>query len=116
MEVRIAEYWSAIINKGSIAVHKPGHICAATFLIQQNQNKLSMCTSDLVIYIFATSVETETEVALLQPSLDHLAGTGWSFDLEDCDRVLRVDCPPDIPEIEIAELLRSNGFRCEPLV
>ncbi len=75
-----------------------------------------MCTSDLVIYIFATSVETETEVALLQPSLHHLAGTGWSFDLEDCDRVLRVDCPPDIPEIEIAELLRSNGFRCEPLV
>ncbi len=75
-----------------------------------------MSESDLIIYVYATSVETETEVALLQQSLERLAGTGWRFDLEDCDRVLRVDCPPDIAEIEIAEILRSNGFRFEPLV
>lgn len=74
-----------------------------------------MWTSDLVIYVFATSVETEKEVALLQPLLDHLAGTGWSFDLEDCDRVLRVDCAADIPEAEIADILHRNGFRCEAL-
>jgi hypothetical protein len=43
---------------------------------------------------------------------------GWciSFDLEDCDRVLRVESPGvAIPTDFIAALLQENGYGCEPL-
>jgi hypothetical protein len=43
---------------------------------------------------------------------------GWciSFDLDDCDRVLRVETPGDpIDNNLIAGLLRQSGYACEPL-
>lgn len=43
---------------------------------------------------------------------------GWciSFDLEDCDRVLRVETTgAPIPDDFIAELLQQCGYGCEPL-
>lgn len=36
------------------------------------------------------------------------------FDLEDCDKVLRIEGPA-IPSESIVEMLRSNGFHCEIL-
>jgi hypothetical protein len=39
-----------------------------------------------------------------------------SFDLEDCDRVLRVESPGDsIPTDCITALLQQSGYECEPL-
>jgi hypothetical protein len=36
------------------------------------------------------------------------------FDLEDCDRILRVDGDPLFPEM-IAELVKEKGYDCEML-
>jgi hypothetical protein len=39
-----------------------------------------------------------------------------SFDLEDCDKVLRVESPDDsIPTDFIASLLQRSGYECQPL-
>ncbi|MBD0255880.1 MAG: hypothetical protein ICV83_09185, partial [Cytophagales bacterium] len=43
---------------------------------------------------------------------------GWciSFDLEDCDRVLRVETNGDpVPGDFIAGLLEQSGYQCAPL-
>ena len=65
------------------------------------------------ILIFKTGVHTEAlmqQVAVLLGSV--AAIKQWSFDLEDCDRVLRVvasDLRPDAVE----QLLERAGVSCE---
>lgn len=50
----------------------------------------------------------------LRHPLDLLVGpSGWNFDLEDCDRILRVSEPID-PEAVI-QLLHDHGFLCREL-
>jgi len=68
-----------------------------------------------MIYVFKTSVQTETEVRSLKPYLDTaLAELDWNFDLEDCDRILRADTPLEHPE-RIVAILNQKGFECEEL-
>ena len=38
----------------------------------------------------------------------------WNFDLEDCDKILRIDSPTEITET-IIKLLQEKGFKCEEL-
>ncbi|TQM51263.1 hypothetical protein BDE36_3039 [Arcticibacter tournemirensis] len=38
----------------------------------------------------------------------------WTFDLDDCDKILRVDTPAGSPET-IIRTLRDTGFNCEEL-
>ncbi len=66
------------------------------------------------VWVFSTSLTTPLEVARVAAGLDELAGPGnWHFDLEDCDRVLRVvtDGGPGA----YGYLLQLHGFRCEEL-
>lgn len=42
-------------------------------------------------------------------------GSRVNFDLEDCDRVLRVE-GEDICRLKIAQLLKLNGYRCQELI
>lgn len=65
-----------------------------------------------MIHVFKTSVATVVEVHQLKSRLDSVTNDIiWNFDLEDCDKILRVDCPSVIPE-DIIELLILNGFEC----
>ncbi len=69
-----------------------------------------------MIYVFMTSVKTEQEVGLLKPHLnDLLKQTKWNFDLDDCDRILRIDSETGITQTVI-KLLHDKGFDCEELV
>lgn len=62
-----------------------------------------------MIYVFKTSVDTESKLALATSVLDELLpNTLWNFDLEDCDNILRIDSENEISEM----LLKNDIFDC----
>jgi hypothetical protein len=68
-----------------------------------------------MIYVFKTSVKTKKDVRQLKPSLNELLKHGkWNFDLEDCDKILRIDSKTDITNCIISEL-KNYRFYCEEL-
>lgn len=68
-----------------------------------------------MIYVFKTSVKTKRLVQQLKPFLNNSLQTSkWNFDLEDCDKILRVDSPAEISET-VSRLLHGKGFDCEEL-
>lgn len=69
-----------------------------------------------MIYVFITSVKTKQEIGQLKPHLnDLLKQAKWNFDLEDCDKILRIDIETEITQ-SIINLLQDKGFDCEELV
>ncbi len=71
-----------------------------------------------------TTIEVYRTTVTSRPAAEALLGRlrsffpDWciSFDLEDCDRVLRVESTGNpIPNRLIADLLQQNGYWCEPL-
>ena len=68
-----------------------------------------------MIYVFKTSVKRIKEVGQLKPHLNELLKQAkWNFDLEDCDKILRIESQTIISE-EVIKLLQENGFECEEL-
>lgn len=68
------------------------------------------------VLVFKTSVTNKTEVQKLSPLLDKLIENKciWNFDLEDCDKILRVETLKQQP-LNFSDLLRLHGFNCEEL-
>lgn len=68
-----------------------------------------------MIYVFRTTVHTKAQARGLKPHLDQLlAGARWNFDLQDRDKVLRLDCAAE-HVAPVVELLRRCRFTCEEL-
>lgn len=68
-----------------------------------------------MIYIFKTSVSTESQVQKLKSYIDKLLpASKWNFDLEDCDNILRIDSEEDIRYL-IKTLFKIYDFECEEL-
>ena len=68
------------------------------------------------VLIFRTNVDTPKAIKKLAPLLNgHLFISKWNFDLEDCDKILRIETSAKISE-EIIKILRSKGFDCEELI
>ncbi|MES2110415.1 MAG: hypothetical protein V4577_16780 [Bacteroidota bacterium] len=68
-----------------------------------------------MIEIFKTNVQDGKQSALLVRKLSRsLPGSSVSFDLEDCDKILRIEGDDFSPETVI-ELLNNNGRHCEIL-
>ncbi len=68
-----------------------------------------------MIYIFATSVQTDQDIEELKPYLNEkLPDAKWNFDIEDCDNIFRVDTPTLRAE-SIVRLLSDAGYHCEEL-
>lgn len=68
-----------------------------------------------MIYVFKTSVETKSQVEKLKPHINTVLPTEkWSFDLEDCDKILRIDSDENIV-LRITTLLTIHKFHCEEL-
>ena len=69
----------------------------------------------MMIYVFKTSVNTKKDSLKLKPLLNKaLSLAKWNFDLEDCDKILRIDSPVCIV-LAVIKLLHNNGFDCEEL-
>ncbi|QJB38669.1 hypothetical protein HF324_12650 [Chitinophaga oryzae] len=67
------------------------------------------------VLIFSTNVNTVKAVRKLAPLFNgHQLISKWSFDLEDCDKILRIEAAARIPD-EIINILRSKGFNGKEL-
>ncbi len=68
------------------------------------------------VYIFKTDVKSKKAVKKLSDSLDCLTHNlgRWNFDLEDCDKILRIESEYNISKQTIA-LLNSCGHHCDEL-
>lgn len=67
------------------------------------------------VLVFKTSVATPLQVSRVQPLLAAMADIKqYNFDLEDCDKVLRV-VSSRIEPATINHLLHVAGFACEEL-
>jgi hypothetical protein len=73
--------------------------------------------SEPEVEVFRTNVPSQRAAALLLSCLRTCFPT-WriTFDLSDCDRVLRVASPAGPPDAAaIAALLHARGYTCAPL-
>jgi len=67
------------------------------------------------ILIFATSVEKPQQVSKVKTLLTSVQSISqWNFDLEDCDKILRVEADGISPRF-IETLLQTAGFNCQEL-
>lgn len=68
-----------------------------------------------MVEVFKTNVEERVQaeklVALLQ---DHLPGGRINFDLQDCDRILRIEKTHIVTE-KIIQFMHTQGYFCEVL-
>ena len=68
-----------------------------------------------MVEVFSTNVAGNDQVNMLvQELLVHFPSSKINFDLEDCDKILRVEGEPVWPE-KIIAVLKSNGYRCSIL-
>ena len=65
-----------------------------------------------MIYVFKTSVTTQKMAKQLKPNLDNICKNGnWNFDLEDCDKILRLAVTKEQKDKTIS-LLKSLNILC----
>jgi hypothetical protein len=70
----------------------------------------------MIVEVFKTNVtQVEPSEILIRQLLNHFPESRINFDLEDCDKILRVEAKAVIPE-KIVEVLNANGYSCEILL
>lgn len=70
---------------------------------------------EIQVHIFKTSVKTKKAVQSLSKQLNILlAECRWNFDLEDCDKILRVESSKNLSDV-IIKVLGDNYFECEEI-
>lgn len=68
-----------------------------------------------MIEVFKTNVqETEQSKMIVMKLLEHFPNSVINFDLEDCDKILRIHAV-SISNKRIIEVLNSYGYLCEVL-
>jgi hypothetical protein len=68
-----------------------------------------------MIEIFKTNVETADDAsAIVQKLLVHFPDSRINFDLQDCDKILRVEGKTFSTD-QVVMLVSQNGFHCEIL-
>lgn len=68
-----------------------------------------------MILVFKTDIIERDHVEIIAAGLNTMGTISrWHVDLEDCDRILKVETAQDVGK-EILDLLRLKGFNCEEL-
>ena len=68
-----------------------------------------------MVEVFKTNVqEVAHSIKMIDKLLEHFPVSKINFDLEDCDKILRVEGEHVLPE-KIIEVLKSNGYNCRVL-
>ncbi|WP_221284440.1 hypothetical protein [Mucilaginibacter sp. SP1R1] len=71
---------------------------------------------DTMIEVFKTDVQDIKQSApLIQKLIEHIPDCHINFDLEDCDRILRVEGEQFCTD-SIVKLLNNYGHQCEVLI
>lgn len=69
-----------------------------------------------IVEVFKTDVNCVSLCdGLIGQVLAHFPNSMVNFDMEDCDKILRVEAEHIIPE-KIIEILNANGYYCEVLI
>lgn len=69
----------------------------------------------MIVLVYKTNITTKTKVRKVKPVLNRiLLGSKWNFDLEDCDKILRVETQENVSDLLISELCKI-GIHCEEL-
>lgn len=67
------------------------------------------------VLVFKTSIQTPVEVQFLSNILDNQDGiSSWSIDLDDWEKVLRIESEGISPD-EVKSILSSINIRCKQL-
>jgi hypothetical protein len=68
-----------------------------------------------MVLVFKTSVKNKEEINIISPLLNaHISSAHWNFDLDDCDKILRVEST-NVEAHQLISLLNQNGFECSEL-
>lgn len=69
-----------------------------------------------MIWVFKTTVQDQEKVSEISDSLDgHILPHGrWTFDLEDCDKILRIE-HENLEIDQVISSLSEAGVNCEEL-
>jgi len=69
----------------------------------------------MIVEVFKTNVEeVELSELLIRQLEDQFPDSLINFDMEDCDKILRVEARTITTE-KIIQILNSNGYSCEVL-
>jgi len=67
------------------------------------------------IFIYKTNVSTQRHVQQVRALFERMLSIKrWTFDLEDCDKVLRIEAR-GLQRETVARILAKAGILCEPL-
>ncbi len=67
------------------------------------------------VLVFKTSVNNNGDISKLQPYIDDIVREGrWNFDLEDSDRIFRVETNENLND-SLVLLFNANGYSCQEL-
>ena len=67
------------------------------------------------ILVYKTNISHNFDVEKIRPLLSrHNNIMAWNVDIEDIDKVLRIEAKTDIA-IEIADLIKNAGYQCGEL-
>ena len=65
-----------------------------------------------MIAVFKTNITSKAKIKKLKPVLDQqLPNARWNFDLEDCDKILRVESAENIVA-KVIRIFQEFGFLC----
>ncbi|SFD20673.1 hypothetical protein [Flavobacterium phragmitis] len=68
-----------------------------------------------MIEVFKTNVQEEWQCKIIiEKLLEHYPNSSINFDLEDCDKILRVHAN-EISNTKIISILNFHGYFCEAL-
>lgn len=68
-----------------------------------------------MILVFKTSVRSKIQIKKLKPHIDNkLPRAKWNFDLQDRDKILRIDNEENVV-LTVIDLLKKHNFNCEEL-
>jgi hypothetical protein len=67
-----------------------------------------------MILVFKTSINTKKAVQTVTPTLEKIPNSTWNFDLDDCDKILRINSEENVSNQVISDL-KQYGFSCELL-
>jgi len=69
-----------------------------------------------MVEVFKTNVErAEHSEMLIDQIISHIPNSNINFDLEDCDKILRIEAESVSNQI-IIEILHQNGYYAEVLI
>lgn len=75
-----------------------------------SQEKTALC------FVFRTSIQSREEVNRISDKMDNIPGMhGWSVDLDDWEKVLRIECS-SITSDEIVKILWAEGIYASSLL